>query len=230
MRTRTSRLPALLVGLVFVLSAVPQALRAEKIKLKDGTEFSGKLLGKDGEHVAVMFPRADVVSIDGQLLPPAIAQGTPAPDFEVTDLSGATQKLSSYQGKVALVQFWATWCPHCRSDLSMVKDLHARYQKLGLQVLAVSVDEDLTKLQAFVKQEGILYPVVAARAQPAATASLSDLYETNGVPAYFLIDTRGVIAETFHGSVTEGKVDLEGKVKQLLPPARTAAFSSPTGS
>lgn len=197
------------------------SVAAEKFKLKDGQEFTGKLLGRDGEHIAVVLPRSGVASIDGKPLPPPIVQGSPAPDFQVTDLAGAAHKLSSYQGQVTLLQFWATWCPHCRSDLNLLKDLHERYGKQGLQVLAVSIDEDVNKLRSFVTEQRLAYPVIAARAQ-ASGPSLSELYETGGVPAYFLIDPRGIVVNTFSGSAAEGRIDLENQVKALLPPPRAA--------
>ena len=185
---------------------------AEEIRLKDGTKFSGTVLEKNGEAVIIGLPRAAVASVDGQSLPPPVAAGTPAPGFNVVDTSGALQSLEAYRGHPTLLQFWATWCPHCRSDLPLMKDLARRYQEKGFRILAVSIDQDLGALKNFLSDQPLPYPVVSVATAP----HLPDLYETQGVPAYFLIDPTGVIVKAWSGSVTERESDFEQILAHLL--------------
>jgi peroxiredoxin len=170
------------------------------------------VLEKNGEAVILGLPRAAVASVDGHPLPPPVAAGTPAPGFSVVDTHGAPQSLEAYRGHATLLQFWATWCPHCRSDLPLMKELAARHQDQGLRILTVSIDRDAAALTAFLRDHPLPYPVISMAAAP----ELPDRYETQGVPAYFLIDPTGVIVQTWSGSVTERESDFEQVLAHLL--------------
>ena len=221
-------------GLWLLASLVSATAAAEEIRLKDGTTISARVLGKDRDSVAVGLPRAEIASINGQPLPPPVVAGSAAPAFEAVDLSGAPQSLAAGRGRVTLLQFWATWCPHCRSDLSLMKDLFARYREQGLRLLAVSIDQDAAKLQAFVTEQQIAYPVLPIKGASLSPeqAALPDRYEMRGVPTYYLINADGMIVETFSGSAVEGHRDLEGTLKPLLAalPSSSTPSSHPSSS
>lgn len=205
----------LAVGVLVSLWSGPAL--ADEIRLKDGAAFSATVLGKDRDSVAVKLARSDIASIDGASLPPPVTVGTAAPAFTAVDLNGITQSLPDPRGSVTLLQFWATWCPHCRSDLSLMKNLFARYRDRGLRIVTVSVDQDRGALRGFVRSHDVPYPVIAAADRPASRQpSVPDLYEMQGVPAYYLIDAQGTIAQTFSGSVTEMRRDLESELSRLL--------------
>lgn len=205
-------------GLLLLSLLVSGSVAADQIRLKDGTEFSATLTRKDGEHVTVVLPRSDVETVNGNPLPAPVTAGTVAPAFEAVDLAGNKHALTDYRGSPTLLQFWATWCPHCRADLGLMIDLFRRYDDKGLKILTVSIDQDLDKLGAFVSQYYVPYPVIPV-SDPTASiqqALLPELYEAEGVPAYYLINKSGTIAKAISGSVTEGGVDLEGELKRLL--------------
>lgn len=216
------------VGAVLVLALLVGGnvpARAEQIKLKDGTKVSGTVLQKDDESVYVQLPRASVESVDGQPLPPPVAVGTTAPAFEAVDLAGAPQSLAANKGHVVLLQFWASWCPHCRSDVPYMKELATKYEKKGVKILTVSVDQELDKLQAFLQNEQLPYPVITASAYPALPA----LYEMQGIPGYYLISATGTIMKVWRGSLTEGaatgKTELDGLLDTLLKTSETPTKS-----
>ena len=215
---------------VAALQFVPAVAAEQRIQLKDGKEFSGAVMGKDGESIVVRVPRAAVQAIDGQPLPPPVAAGAKAPAFTVVDLNGNQHALPDKDSKATVVVFWATWCPHCRSDVPLLKELTTKYADKGLQILAVSIDRDLEKLKQFVAQEQLPYPVIASEGPGISSeqAALPDRYESQGVPGYYMVDGKGVITKTVSGSVTEGKVDLEGHIRSLLGIASTA--QAPSGS
>jgi len=185
---------------------------ADQIKLKDGTEFPAKMLQKDGESVIVEVPRASVASVNGQPLPPPVAAGFNAPDFTATDLAGTTHTLAQNRGQVTLLKFWATWCPHCRSDVPYMKELFTRYQEKGVRIMTVSVDQDPEALKAFVAKERVPYPVISVLTAP----ELTERFEVQGIPAYRLIDADGVIAKTWAGSLTEGGANGKSELETLL--------------
>jgi peroxiredoxin len=191
---------------------------AEQVRLKDGTELNAAVVQKDSDSVFLAVPRSDVATVDGKALPDPVASGFAAPEFSVTDVKGKKFRLSENRGKVIIITFWASWCPHCMSDISMLKDISIRYRDKGVEIVAVSIDKDLSKFSMFVKEEELPYTVVSVYdpARSAEQAFLPNLYEAQGVPSYFVIDKKGVIASTFSGSVVEGNRDLEGLIKGLL--------------
>ena len=215
---------ALSGGMLVLVLAWSQAGRADEIQLKGGAKVSAAVLQRDGESVILQVPRAAIETVNGQPLPPPVAAGSPAPEFTAVDLSGTTRTLSEHRGHPVLVQFWASWCPHCRSDLSLMKQLFAQYQDRQLGMVTVSIDQDVEKLRAFVKAQEIAFPVIAASAHP----DLAERYEAQGVPAYYLIDAAGVIAKTWSGSVTERLSDFKDVVARLVngPAPQAAAGDS----
>ncbi len=214
----------LFVGLGGALEA-----QADEIRLKDGTKLSAKVIGKDSNDVIVRLSRGDVVMINGQPLPDPIGEGFAAPLFTATDLEGKTQTLTGSRSRVTLLKFWATWCPHCRNDVSLMKDLFARYRDQGLQLVTVSTDQDVQKLRSFIRDQGVGYPVIAAYDPSGSNAALPDLYEVQGIPAYYLIDEKGTIVKTFAGSFTERKFDFENLLKGFLASAKTAGEGNSAG-
>ena len=218
-----------MICLGLMLGIVGASAYAAQVKLTDGTTVSGTVVGRDGESIMLKLQRSSVASIDGKPLPAPVVAGSPAPAFSVVDLAGATQTLGSAKGDVTLLHFWASWCPHCRHDVDVMKDLYVRYQGKGVRIVTVSVDQDMKALETFLHEQQLPYPIVAAYAKlDAAESKLPDLYEMRGIPAYFLVDAHGSVAKVMAGSVTEGKVDLDGLIKGLLASSSAGPGTSPT--
>ena len=210
------RVQILGVGVGFVLSVTHGLAQAGKIRLKDGTEFSAEVLERNAEQVMLAVPRAQIDAVDGEPLPEPVASGTNAPAFTALDLSGAKHAVPNPSSAATLVQFWATWCPHCRTDVPLLTQWSARYGD-RLRIVSVSVDKDLKALRDFVRAHRIPYPVIALHDQPdGRVLALPERYEMRGVPAYYVIDAQGVIAQTASGSITESGTDVEGTLKRLL--------------
>ena len=182
--------------------------------LTDGTTFSARVLQKDGESLYLAVPRSAIATVNGQPLPPPIAAGFAAPAFSATDLAGGSQNLAAKRGRPLLLQFWASWCPHCRSDVSYMKELAARSKEGGVQLVTVSVDQSLDELTAFVAKEQLPYSEISSVTHP----DVAEAYEVQGIPAYRLVDAQGQIVQTWSGSLTEGdahgKAELDALLKQ----------------
>ena len=88
---------------------------------------------------------------------------TPAPDFTLTDIKGQPLRLADYKGKVVLLDFWATWCAPCRSEIPHFVAWQKQYGPQGLQVIGLSMDDDSKPVPAFMQQFGIDYPVAHRR-------------------------------------------------------------------
>jgi len=109
-------------------------------------------------------------------------------DFTLTDLEGKPWSLKSLQGKVVLVNFWATWCPPCRKEMPDLESLYKQFQKQGLVILAIS-DEDASKVKPFIAEQGISYAVLLDPGRKVNT-----LFHVMGIPKTFIYDRSGKLA------------------------------------
>ena len=134
--------------------------------------------------------------------------GAPAPGFQLTDLAGRTATLAEYRGKVLLLDFWATWCDTCQEEVPWLKTLHARFHDRGLELVAASVDDTASPVQAFAARRELPYRVLLA---DYATARSYDVW---GLPTKFLIDPEGLIYRRYVGEVTAE--ELEKDLEALL--------------
>jgi len=112
-------------------------------------------------------------------------------DFALADLDGRGWSLKVLRGKVVLVNFWATWCPPCRKEIPDLDALYKQFKAGGLVVLGIS-DEPATKVQPFVRQEKVSYPVLLDSGR-----KVNDLYSVSGIPMSFVYDRSGkLVAES----------------------------------
>jgi cytochrome c biogenesis protein CcmG, thiol:disulfide interchange protein DsbE len=115
-------------------------------------------------------------------------QHGPAPDFNLPLIDGGQLRLSSYRGKVILLDFWATWCVPCREETPHFVDLQQKYGGKGLQIIGVSMDDSADPVRTFYQQFHMNYPVVMG------TADVGGAYGgVLGLPIAFLIDREGRI-------------------------------------
>lgn len=118
--------------------------------------------------------------------------------------------LEALRGKVVLVDFWATWCPPCRSELPMLNKLYSEYSGRGLEIIGMTVDQGDPKAIAHkVAQLGLRYPAVLAG---------PEVQQTFGgirvVPTKFLLDKEGKVRKFYQGVVSEK--DLRDDIESLL--------------
>jgi cytochrome c biogenesis protein CcmG/thiol:disulfide interchange protein DsbE len=132
-----------------------------------------------------------------------------APDFSLTDLSGQTLQLSRYPGKVVLLNFWATWCSPCRSEIPRFVDLQSKYDRDGFEIIGISLDDDPKLVRAFYQQLRMNYPVAIG------DAKLAEQYGgVLGLLVSFLIGRNGRIYAKYVGETDISLIERE--VKSLL--------------
>jgi peroxiredoxin len=135
--------------------------------------------------------------------------GSTAPAFALKDVDGKPFDLADYRGKVVLLDYWATWCVPCRSEIPHFVDFQDKYVSQGFQVMGISMDDGPQPVQEFYKQFKMNYPVAMG------TTQLAESYGgILGLPVTFLIGRDGKIAAKYVG-LTETSV-IQQKLESLL--------------
>jgi peroxiredoxin len=106
-------------------------------------------------------------------------------DFALQGLDGTPRKLRELTGKVVLLNFWATWCPPCRKEMPDLESLYRQFKDQGLVILAIS-DENAAKVQPFIAERHITYPVLLDPGR-----QVNELFQIEGIPKTFVYDRAG---------------------------------------
>jgi len=138
--------------------------------------------------------------------------GKEAPDFAMPDINGKEVKLSSFKGKYVLVDFWASWCPPCRSENPNLVKTYNQFKDKNFTVLGVSLDRpgQRDKWLKAINDDQLTWTNISDLKD--WNSSVVSLYGFDGIPFNILVDPQGiVIAEKLRGS------SLEDKLAQILP-------------
>jgi thiol-disulfide isomerase/thioredoxin len=116
-----------------------------------------------------------------------------APAISGATLSGARLSLSSYRGKVVVINFWGSWCAPCRSEAATLEVLSEQYQPKAVQFVGVDIRDSLAGAEAFVQNHAISYPSLNDPADEIALAFRGTVPPA-AIPSTLVIDRNGRIA------------------------------------
>ena len=137
------------------------------------------------------------------VVPPGKLQGKAAPDFSLPTPTGQTMKLSDFQGKAVLLNFWATWCEPCKVEMPWFVDLQKKYGPQGLQVLGVAMDDASPKdIESFARKMGVNYPILVGKEEVGAQYGGIDY-----LPSTFYISRDGKIMDHVFGLVSRSEIE-----------------------
>ena len=115
------------------------------------------------------------------------------------DLNGKQQPLKQWQGKVIVLNFWATWCPPCREEMPELSAMQQQYK--DIVIVGLSTD-DLEKTKEFIKTAPVSYPILAGDME--AMSFSETLGDDRGILPYtVIIDTKGAVVKTFFGRINQ---------------------------
>lgn len=129
-------------------------------------------------------------------------------DLSLPDINGRRWTLAERRGRVALVNYWATWCPPCRVETPGLVRLANEYRGREVEVVGITLDEDLTAVREFVAAYQIPYPILL----PSDAPQLTRMIES--IPVTLLYDRQGRVAKRYAGAVSEAV--LKTDIEQLL--------------
>jgi thiol-disulfide isomerase/thioredoxin len=151
---------------------------------------------------------------------PELARARLAPAFSVTTTDGQRVSLDELQGKVVLLDFWATWCGPCREALPHMKDIAKKFQGQPFLILSVSLDDDEQQWKNFISKNEMTWPQYR---DGGFDGPIAHMFAVRAIPQTFTIDADGVLQDQ-----NVGDAAIEGKLKKLVVRARDDQAGEPT--
>ena len=140
-----------------------------------------------------------------------------APAIELLTAAGAPISLQEFRGKVVLVNFWATWCEPCVTEMPALQQLRTTFGPRDFEVLAVNLQEGPAKINAFVEKSGVSFPIVRD-----TDGAVARVWGARVLPASYLIDRDGRIRYAVVGDPDWTSSALMNTIRTLIAarPAR----------
>lgn len=146
---------------------------------------------------------------------PELARALMAPPFSITTLDGQHVSLDDLQGKVVLIDFWATWCGPCREALPHMREIAKKFAGQPLVVVSISLDTDEAKWKEFVAKNEMTW---LQYCDHGFTGSIAQSFGVKAIPHTFTIDADGILQDEHIGDAS-----IEGKLKKLIKRAQEKA-------
>lgn len=161
-------------------------------------EFPATNIGQKADEIITQLEQQiETNKVSAQLAPGAVF-----PDFSEKDLAGQPLSISAHQGKVVLVDFWATWCGPCVAELPNVLAAYEKYHAKGFEIVGISLDEDRAALDAFLAEHKMTWPQYFDGL--GWKNKVSRAYGVSAIPATYLLDKEGkIVAKGLRGPALE---------------------------
>ncbi|HEX4627976.1 MAG TPA: TlpA disulfide reductase family protein [Gemmatimonadales bacterium] len=140
------------------------------------------------------------------------APGSVAPDFRLRTLSGDTASLASLKGRPVFLNFWASWCKPCRSEMADIISAYNAHKGQGLEVLAINLtdQERIRDVRQFVAELELPFPVLLDQ-----KGKVRKSYALRGLPTSVFIDAQGLVRFVNPGPITSET--MQRGLAQILP-------------
>jgi len=141
----------------------------------------------------------------------ALSSGDAPPAIDALDQAGEKVDLERLEGKVVLVDFWASWCGPCRQEMPVLERMHQQYGSQGLVIVGVSIDSSLKKMKRFLDDTPVGFRIVHDR-----KAEIASRYDPPEIPSSYFIGRDGKIRYVHEGFRKEDAPKIESRIKSLL--------------
>jgi peroxiredoxin len=138
--------------------------------------------------------------------------GKPLPDFAAATVNGKGRaSVKPNAGKVIVVDFWATWCEPCKKSFPKLEELYVKYRASGMEIVAVSEDDENEGIRSFGDSFGAKFPLVWDNGK-----AIASKWHPKSMPSTFVVDKKGVVRFVHVGYHDGEEAEIEREVKSLL--------------
>lgn len=133
---------------------------------------------------------------------PGMISGSEAPGFDLMTAAGSPVSLDDHRGEVVLLNFWATWCAPCRTEMPLLQSAYETYHEQGFVVLGIDFDEPATAVMDYGQELGLTFPLLL---DPGG--EIQQLYKVRGYPTSVVLDREGRIQAYHIGVLAQSQLD-----------------------
>ncbi len=162
----------------------------------------------------ITMPNADPATVSETkriIANPLRARNPFAPDFAFNTLEDQSVSNASLRGKVALIDFWGTWCPPCRESVSILKNVQKKYNGKAFQLVSISSDDDEDVWKTFVSSQHMDWAEYLD-----SSGTLQQAFQIDSFPTYIVLDKDGVVRFRQAGLSSTTQDDLEDAINKAL--------------
>jgi thiol-disulfide isomerase/thioredoxin len=116
----------------------------------------------------------------------AVNPSGPAPQFQLPSMAGKSVDLAQYKGQVVMINFWASWCGPCRTEMPILEKLSAKYKPMGFAMIGVNVEPDSRVAADWLKVTPVTFPILFD-----TKSEVSKLYSVSSMPSTVIVDRKG---------------------------------------
>jgi len=139
------------------------------------------------------------------------SEGIAPIDFTLPLLDGKKITLSKFKGKVVFLNFWATWCGPCRSEMPSMEAVYQKLKDRGFEILAVNLGESRDEVSAFMKEHKLSFPAVLDEKNTTGSQ-----YNIRAIPTTYIIDRRGLIIARLVGSINWNTPKIVAAIESVI--------------
>jgi thiol-disulfide isomerase/thioredoxin len=127
-------------------------------------------------------------------LPSLALTPSAAPEFELASMAGKSVNLAAHRGQVVMINFWATWCGPCRTEMPLLENIYRKYKPMGFTLLGVNVEPDSAAAAEWLKATPVTFPILFD-----TDSKVSKLYAVQGMPSTVIVDRKGQVRFVHRG-------------------------------
>jgi peroxiredoxin len=139
------------------------------------------------------------------------ASSAVAPTFTLPSRAGDNVSLEQLKGKVVMLNFWASWCGPCRTEMPLLEQMHKRYSSLGFTMVGVNVEANTADAERWLKDTPVSFPVLFDR-----ESKVSKLYDVSAMPSTVFIDRKGNVRYLHKGYKAGDEGEYLNQIRALL--------------
>ena len=139
------------------------------------------------------------------------ASSSLAPGFALPSRTGEVVSLDKLKGQVVMLNFWASWCGPCRTEMPLLDQMHKRYSSLGFTLIGVNVEQNSADAEKWLAQTPVTFPVLFDKEN-----KVSKMYDVNAMPSTVFIDRKGNVRALHRGYKPGDEGEYLNQIRALL--------------